>query len=615
MLILSILIAVTVTCGFFIGWPFISRLVPAGCFIRPADRSIIATWLGLLLLSNTYLALSLFSPLTPTVVIVTTVVLLIPAFLYKGTQACIREFAENMSTGPLFAVIALLLGIAAYCSQVIVWYDTRLYHMQAIRWLSEYGLVPGLGLIHSRFGYPSSWLGLAASVNQGILQGRVASLAGGVCLLLLIVHFLITFIRIITGRGKNHDIFFALASLPALIIIMVYGMPNSPAPDLPIIILVIETAWSILVISEFQQKTSSSSDNPMNARIIPLLLAAGAVSIKLSALPLLAVTVFYYLVKGRLKPGKLLATGSILTFFLVPLAAAGFITTGCAFYPLPTFCMNVPWSLGAARATAESTIIREWARWGGRPTPDGANSWNWIAPWFAEEKVCSLLLALSILAILVIILRHARKKYVYWNSYSAFLALAGIAFMMYAAPNWRFGLGYLVILPALSAASYLPWFQHQFRQFHGMMPSTCWIWIGGITSLLIVTHIYVAPRPTFKPLGDIAHNSSVAGDDNPHFNFIIPPRIWNIQFAVDTATGRKIASPDKPIIMDSVGDFTYYRPAYPHESELCVDAALPCAIGKLNGLRLRDSGKGIAGGFVKTGNSESGKRSGFLAQF
>ncbi|MDD5106918.1 MAG: hypothetical protein PHC49_15030 [Desulfuromonadaceae bacterium] len=555
--------------------------------------------MGLLILANTFFSAALFSPLTPTVVIVITLILMIPAILSQINSKWFKEFVNNFSAGPIFAVTALTLGASAYCSQVIVWYDTRLYHMQVIKWLSEYGLVPGLGLIHSRFGYPSSWFTLTASVNHGLLQGRTGSFTGGICLLLLAVHFLIALLRIITGRGKSPDLFIAMASFLTLIIIMVYGIPNSPAPDLPVIILVIETAWSIVIISEFQPDRHHRFDTALNARLIPLLLAAGTVSIKLSALPLLAVAGCYYLFKGRFKSGKLLVAGSVLTFFLAPLAAAGYITTGCAFYPSSTFCVNVPWSLGAAQANAESALIREWARWGGRPTPDGATAWNWVVPWFAEEKVCSLFLVMSVLSVLVIIIRHAGEKHIYWNSSVAALAISGIALMLYAAPNWRFGLGYLVILPALTAENLLPWLTRQTWKQQGVISSAKWAWLGGITALVIATHIYVVPRPTFKPLGEVADITSMAGNDNPHFNLIRPPRIWNVQFALDEASGKKTASVDAPVSIDRVGDFTYYRPANMDDSELCTVAPVPCAPGRLNGLRLRDSGKGIAGGFVK----------------
>ena len=32
-------------------------------------------------------------------------------------------------------------------TQEITWVDTKLYHLGAIRWLSDYGIVPGIALI------------------------------------------------------------------------------------------------------------------------------------------------------------------------------------------------------------------------------------------------------------------------------------------------------------------------------------------------------------------------------------------------------------------------------------------------------------------------------------
>jgi len=600
MLIISLLIAASGICGYLIGSPFISRLAASECIDRFADKAIISTWLGILVLTNTFFALSLLSPLTPSIAIGITLSLVTISLLSHRSSSCIKECIDKISIAPLSGVIAVTLGVGAYCSQVIVSYDTKLYHMQAIKWLSEYGLVPGMALIHSRFGYPSSWFALSASVNHGMLQGRIGSFAGGFSLLMLVIHLIISLMRIIRQQGRSQDFFVLLSTLTALIIILLYGLPNSPTPDLPIIVLVLVTAWSMIIISDSRPDSILHYDKTLNVGIIPLLLAAGAVSIKLSALPLLAVSCCYYLFKGRLKAGKVIISGVILILFLAPLAVAGFITSGCAFYPLPTFCADLPWSLGVTQAAAESKLIRDWARWGGRPTPDGATSLNWIIPWFSEEKVCSLLLALSALAILVMMIRYARKRTVYCNTYLAALSFLGIAFMFYAAPTWRFGLGYLVILPALAVANHAAWLTQQFRRIQGIAAFTTWGWVGGVTAVAVATHVYIVPRPTFRPLEKVAYNKSIAGNDNPHFNPLLPPRIWNIQFVADAATGKKAPSFEDIIVRDRVGDFMYYRPEHPETFELCGDSPLPCAIGKLYNLRLRDPAGGIAGGFVRS---------------
>jgi hypothetical protein len=601
MLIISLLIVVSAICGFLIGSAFISRLAPSQFFDRFADKSIMSTWLGILILINGYFTASLFSPLTPAISIGITLALVTISLLSQRNNAFVKECAGKLSGTLLSGFTALAIGVGAYCSQVIVSYDTKLYHMQAVKWLSEYGLVHGMALIHSRFGYPSSWFAFAASVNHGILQGRVGSFTGGFCLFMLLIHLLISLRRIIRQRGRVQDIFIAVSTLTVLIIILVYGLPNSPTPDLPVIILVIVTAWSMLIISDSRPNSIPNYDKTINVRLIPLLLAAGAVAIKLSALPILIVSSCFYLLKGKFRPVKLIISGIILIFFLAPLGAAGIITSGCAFYPLPTFCMDLPWSPGATQAAAESQLIRDWARWGGKPTPDGATSWNWIIPWFTEEKVCSLFLALSVFALIILMISYARRNSVYGNRYVVILALTGIAFMFYAAPTWRFGLGYLVMLPALAAAGHAAWLMQQFRWLQGKAVITNWGWVGGVTALAVATHVYIVPRPTFRALEEVVVNKSIAGNDHPHFNFMLPPRIWNIQFIADALTGKKTPSFEDTIVRDMVGDFMYYRPEHPETFELCGDSSLPCAIGKLYNLRLRDPIAGLSGGFVRPG--------------
>jgi len=605
MIIIFLLSVVLVVCGFVIGNSLVTRLTPHS-FDRTADRVIVSVWVGVLVMANTYFAASLFSPLRPVIVTVITLSLLIPSLLSQQDRANIKELAGKFTVASLFGIIAIALGAAAYCSQEIIWYDTHLYHMQAIRWLSEYGLVPGMAQIHDRLGFTSSWFALAASVDHGILEGRIGSYTGGFCLLMLTIHLVTSLLRIIRQQGRAQDIFVVLAYLLAIIVLLLNGMPNSPSPDVPVIVLVIVIAWCMMIISDINEHTFPHYDTVFNLRIIPLFLAAGAVSIKLSALPLLAVSGCYYLCKDKLKPRKLIVSGIILIFFLVPLAAAGVITTGCAFYPLPTFCMDLPWSLGAGHAAALSTVIRDWARWSDS-TPAGATSWNWIIPWLIRERLCSLLLTLSALSLLIIMIRYVGRKHLRCHSSAIALSLLGIGYMLYAAPNWRFGLGYLVILPAIAAANHAAWLMQISQRLGTVPPLRSWGWVGGMTALVLATHVYVRPASTFRLLDEAVHNHSYTGTDHLYFNMFLPPDIWNFQITDDSITGNKAAKFEDLLVRDKVGDFMYYRPNHQESFELCTDSPLPCAIEELHDLRLRDPRLGIAGGFVKTGNSGGGK--------
>ncbi len=62
-------------------------------------------------------------------------------------------------------------------------YDTGLYHAQAIRWIEEYAVVPGLGNLHMRLAYNSAFMCLQALFSLEWLVGQsLHTLNGFFCL-------------------------------------------------------------------------------------------------------------------------------------------------------------------------------------------------------------------------------------------------------------------------------------------------------------------------------------------------------------------------------------------------------------------------------------------------
>lgn len=67
----------------------------------------------------------------------------------------------------------LVLLMAYGTSRGYMHVDTGLYHAQAIRWIEEYGVVPGLGNLHSRFAYNSAAFPLCAVYSMRWLGGSL----------------------------------------------------------------------------------------------------------------------------------------------------------------------------------------------------------------------------------------------------------------------------------------------------------------------------------------------------------------------------------------------------------------------------------------------------------
>jgi hypothetical protein len=367
MIALSLLIALLASCGYLVGAPILARLSRGSGLEWGADGAFLSIWLGVVILADALLAVSLAAPLSPPVAAGVFVALFLVSLFAGGGRKGVPFPHSRASAAAVLGTVILILGVSAYCSQVIVYYDTRLYHMQSIKWLSHYGLVPGEALIHERLAYISAWFAPAAAFDHGVIEGRAASAGGAFALFMLVAHLLVALRRIARGEGRPTDSFLAAAAIPTLAVTLLFGLPNSASPDLPVFVLVIEGALAMLLVSARGHEEEPGT-TPWHARLIPVIIGAGATALKLSALPLLALALFYY---ARPQPTlkKVAAAGAAVALFLLPVAAAGIVTSGCAFYPAPYICLDLPWSLGSAQAAAESLLIRDWARWDGLTPP------------------------------------------------------------------------------------------------------------------------------------------------------------------------------------------------------------------------------------------------------
>ncbi len=69
-------------------------------------------------------------------------------------------------------------------------YDTDLYHAQAIRWIEDYGVVKGLGNLHNRFAYNSSFFCLQALFSMKFITGQSLHSVNGFITFLMLSYAL-----------------------------------------------------------------------------------------------------------------------------------------------------------------------------------------------------------------------------------------------------------------------------------------------------------------------------------------------------------------------------------------------------------------------------------------
>ena len=447
-------------------------LLKADCFESRGDRLIVAIWLGITMLSVVFLSISLFVPLSLSITLPI-------ALLLAGVPWLFPQFRSEIVTlfsRPAIAFwFTLQFGVALLTTKEVTWYDSGLYHVGKIRWLAEYGTVPGLYLIQDRFGWNSSWFAFSAVLNPTFVDYRATAVANGFIVAIVFLHFFLSITRIVKGDGRIADWFVTIAYFILLPVLLDKNLPLtnqqanvvffsnqarnliaklviSPSPDIPVILLIIITAWTMLIISERQSLFPSVS--PLDVRTIPLLLAAGATTIKLTAAGLILIALPFYCFSKRFWWQRIF-WGILLSFILLaPMFASGIITSACPLFPSLFMCVKLPWSTYPAHLNdlgiwwkAHSLL--------GYPSQD-KNFWWWLlSEWFRKNNLNKIILFCSILALILLIWLFIWKRRqlagLFWV---LILGIVGISFILSQAPDTRYGLGYFLLIPCSTIGAF-----------------------------------------------------------------------------------------------------------------------------------------------------------------
>jgi len=615
--------AILLTVCYLTGHNVLHSVADLTPFDRIGDRLVLTLWIGIVVISYAFFALALVTPLSAVVGAAVAVLAIFCASLSRATRAEIAKLKSILSPSLLLCFVAFLLGVAAYAARPIAYYDTGLYHFGSIRWLGRHGALQGLGLINVQFGYASAWFALVAPLNAGPFEARVAALGGGFALLLGLLHLLLCAWRLLGGRARSADWVAIVGYVLCLPFIIYWGMSRSPATDLPVILLTILVAWAITIITgaeRFRPATNFS----YSSGLIPFLFSAGAVNMKLSAMPLLVITAFFYAMRGKAFVRRALVIGAVTLLILLPLLAHGIVTTGCPLFPVPFLCGNFQWSVGADKGVACSVSILEWARWTG-PAPPGANNWNWIVPWLTLGVTAKstafligsvLLIAVGALVgrtfkrpglrlimtgsgglglILFLVLRASNVFMVSvlaivlasWlirtggsfarKNWLLAVGLSGMALTFYSAPTLKFGLGYAAVLCGqfmLSRAERIKRFRNDVRDVMSSLK------FEPTTQMLSVLLLFVGLSFSARPIATRLEVNKVGEASGEVFGLWLPP-----------------ALPNPNVVQRRVNDLDY---SIPKTGDQCWAAELPCASRELDSdIRLRDPARGITAGFTR----------------
>jgi hypothetical protein len=325
------------------------------------------------------------------------------------------------------------------------WYDTGLYHMQAVRWITQGPLPRGLANLDGRLGFNSAWFTLAASLETPLLLGKSCFVVNAILTMLVALPALGALLRM-PGRPIRSDrVVLALMLIPLALFGVDVGMISSLSPDLVIIVL------TMFLLALWVR----------DVRFAPQIavLACFAVSIKLSAVPLLifpSIIGSIWARRGISNRRSIFALGIFLAVAVTVFTIRGIWLSGYPAYPsLIGKLSEFKWTVPARQVVDQAKSIEVWAKYQ-QPLQAVARGTPWIARWFEKFGTSGAMLvafAIFTTGTALWMIRRPRGSSATVRALVAIVALLpGLGFWFLEAPQIRFGYSYLFGIAALSLA-------------------------------------------------------------------------------------------------------------------------------------------------------------------
>lgn len=393
-------------------------------------------------------------------------------------------------------------------------YDAGLYHLNAIKWAKSYPIIPGIGSLHGRLAFNSSYFLYLGVLDSLPLAVRSYHLAGGLLLLVLtgqLVSGLPSPSSLRTNSISFQNAYSVILLFPVLVLL--YRYPTT-STDLPILIVgVISSLYLGKLI--FSQPSRSRA---FGFIFIIAILSAVGITIKLSYVILgglnIVIAIGYYFWRFRC----VLYLNTIRNYIgeiIIPLTAAivivapwiirGYILSGYPFFPMSIGSLPFDWKVPEAIAYENARAIRSWARWPGMSHDVVLGSWRWLGPWFSAVSAdlfrfdIPVALVLSGVAGIVIVRRRIDKPHRLKIVLFLIPAIASLLYWFIFAPDLRFLGAPIYIIGAGLIASTICVVQGRIMKIVVyFFISICLIWalLGVISRFADPIKDYIQPPPT-----------------------------------------------------------------------------------------------------------------------
>ncbi|MCP4420177.1 MAG: hypothetical protein GY805_26530 [Chloroflexi bacterium] len=377
------------------------------------------------------------------------------AYVAAAAKKFYGQFQQNYYL--LVAGAFCLLAGIVFASGPIKGYDTGLYHAQAVKWINEYGVVPGLGNLHFRLAFNSSWLVFSSYFDLLAFDGKSYHLMN---LIIYAIGLVVCFRGLANLINGNVKISSVVSSLLMLFFIARYKVIASLSTDFPATALLFFTLIMVIeVIEKHIEKQNGriiSSETLIQRFFLVVLLATFAFTVKLSVAPVVFFPLLLFLII-RQKSFPVFANSIILGLVvLLPFFLRNLILSGYLVFPFPSvdwfgFDWKVPYE-NALSIKEQTKYLIYTAEFNSTLAPDVGLA-EWLKDWFEIHISGNLKLTFYLLIspllmgpFLFVCFGSGRfKKYVHILLIQALLGI-GVIFWLVSGPEPRLGAGWILSL-------------------------------------------------------------------------------------------------------------------------------------------------------------------------
>jgi len=346
----------------------------------------------------------------------------------------------------IFILIFFFLFISVSHSQVG---DSAWYHLQNIKWVSDFKISFGLANLEPRYAYNSLiYIFLSAlNIEIGNLQTKY---------ILSILFYSVFFGEAFTSKLNNLSIFFIFLSKIFLLIFslihpdvngVLFNYIGSIEVDNLIIFFYFISIYLYLKINNENYKKDDI--------YILVLISVLSITFKITSLPLI-IFFFFMVYKFQLPIRLKFFLLLILVFWLL----RGFIQSGCFIFPIKYTCFDVMWSIKQIDLNYFYDLLKSYPRsapsrimWGDFDYT--LRSFFWVKSWFYDYflnasmiKILIIILFSSIIALLIFLISIKNYYKTFINivkkNYIIFIVLIISLVLWLQSPEIRYGTGQLI---------------------------------------------------------------------------------------------------------------------------------------------------------------------------